>query len=141
MVTKNISAFSVREIINQNSLIPFRTSQIASSSTYVSGSVTFHASGFVNRAAVNEFLFVGNGLAPTDYNVEFFMTSSCVSSERQYYYSNINLRAIDQPNNPIPIFDNDATECLHGKITNNTTTSGMWISYIGVRFNRLLEVS
>lgn len=146
MATKNPSCFSVREILNQQSIIPFRTSQIAASgaNNYISGNggtYTFHASGFVNRANVHEIIMVGNGLAPTNFNVEFFMTSSLVSSERQYYYSNINTRAIDSPTTPIKIFDNNATGTLHGRITNNATTSGMWVEYIDLKYNRLLEIS
>jgi hypothetical protein len=147
MVTKNVAAFSVRELDNQNAVIPFRTSQIATSSNYISGNggtFTFHASGFVNRANVRQFMFVGNGLGPTNYNVEFFMTSSLVSSERQYFNQNIDLRTTDLPQQSILIFDNDRTECLHGKITNNTTSgywSGMWMQYIDIRYNRMLEVS
>jgi len=143
MTTKNISAFTVREIDNQTAVIPFRTSQIAASNNYVSGNggtFTFHASGFVNRAAVQQFIFVGNGDTPTDYNVSLFMTSSMVSSERQYYYSNINLRTVDNPNSPILIFDNDGSGCLHGKIKNNAT-SGMFMPYIELRYNRMLEIS
>jgi len=145
MTTKNISAFSVREEANQNALIPFRTSQIATSSNYVSGNggtFTFHASGFVNRANVRQVMVVGNGLGtPTNYDIEFFMTSSMVSSERQYYYENINTRVIDLAAQPIPIFDNDASEHLHGRVTNNATTSGMWLQYIDIKYNRLLEIS
>ena len=144
MATKNIAAFSVRELDNQNAIIPFRTSQIATSAAYISGNggtYTFHASGFVNRASVRQLMFVGNGFGPTDFDVEFFMTSSLVSSERQYFYENINLRAIDLPQQPVFLFDNDASECLHGKITNNATTSGMWLNFIDIKYNRLLEVS
>lgn len=146
MVTKNISAFSVREIVNQNALIPFRTTQIAASGAnlYISGNggtFNFHASGFSNRANVHQLIFVGNGLAPTNYDVSFFMTSSLISSERQYYYTNINLRAIDNPSTPIVFIDNDNSNCLHGKVTNNSTTSGMWMNYIQLHYNRLLEIS
>ncbi len=146
MVLKNISAFSVRELDNQNAIIPFRTSQIAGSGVnkYISGNggtYTFHASGFVNRANVRQLSFVGNGLAPTNYTIEFFMTSSLTSTNLQYQYTNINLRAMDTFEMPLMFMDADATETLHGKVTNNATTSGMWLEYIDVKFNRLLEVS
>jgi hypothetical protein len=141
----NPSAFTVREIDNQTVLYPFRTTQLATSTNYISGNggtFTFHASGFRNRALVHQIMVVGNGLGtPSNYNVEFFMTSSLVSSERQYYNQNINVRTIDLAQQPFPIFDNDSTECLHGKITNNAATSGMWLNYIDIKYNRMVEVS
>jgi len=146
MSITNISQYSVREIANQNTLIPFRTSQIAASGAglYISGNggtYNFHASGFSNRALAHQIMFVGNGLAPVDYDIEFFMTSSMISSERQYYYENINLRSIDLPIQPIPLIDNDNSGCLHGRVTNNATTSGMWLSFIDIKYNRLLEIN
>jgi len=143
MTTKNPSAFSVRELINQNQLIPFRTVQIPTTG-YISGNggtLTFHASGFVNRANVREFLFFGDGTTPTNFDVQLYTTSSCISSEIQYWYSGINTREIDMPNQPVMIIDKDATECLHGTVINNSTTSGMIINYIGLMYNRMLEVS
>jgi len=144
MTTKNPSAFSVRELINQNQLIPFRTSALGTAANYISGqggTLTFHASGFINRASVQEFIFMGDGTTPTNYDIELYTTSSCISSEIQYWYSGINTRHIDLPDKPIMIIDNDATECLHGKITNNSPTSGMTMNYIELRYNRMLEVS
>jgi len=143
MPTKNISAFSVREIVNQQQLIPFRTSQIAASNNYVSGNggtYTFHASGFINRANVLEFIYSGNGTTPTNFDVELYMTSSCTSNQIQYYYTGVNTREVDTQLFYKPIVDNDATQCLHGKIINNAI-SGMYMNYIEVRYNRLLEVS
>jgi len=138
-----MSNHSVREIDNQWRYNRFRTSQIAASNNYISGgggTFDFHASGFTNAARTNEIFIVANGVDPIDYDIEFFMTSSLVSSERQYYYSDINLRAIDGPANPFPIIDADGTEVLHGKITNNST-SGMWMNYIELRYNNMLQVS
>lgn len=141
----NPSAFSVREIVNQNQLHRFRTAQIlASGNTNTSGLLAaygFHASNFVNIANVQQLLFVGDGVQPTNYDVEFFMTSSLVSSERQYWYSNINLRAIDSPNNSIPFFDGNGSNCLHGKITQNTSGGSFFMDYIEIRYNRMLEIS
>lgn len=133
---------TTREIINQSRIERFRTSQIAASNTISGngGTFTFHASSFCNIANVRQFMIVGNGVAPTNYNVEFFMTSSLVSSERQYFNQNINLRTTDLPNQPISIFDTDKSDCLHGKITNNATSS-MHLDYIELRFNRMLSVS
>ncbi len=142
MVTKNISAFSVREIVNQNTLIPFRTSQIGVSGNCsgVGSTFSFHASGFVNRANVHQIMIVGDGPGPLNYDISFFMTSSMVSSQRQYYYQTINLRAIDLPNQPIPLFDNDNTNCLHGQITNQYPAS-VFLDFIDIKYNRLLEIS
>jgi len=135
---------TVREVDNQFRNNRFRTSQIAASGVgkYISGNggtYTFHASGFVNNASIHEVIIVGNGLDPTNYNVEFFMTSSLISSERQYYYQDINLRAIDGASYPFPLHDINETEHLHGKITNDAT-SGMWIDYIELRYNDMLQV-
>lgn len=135
---------TVREVINQQKLHRFRTEQIATSSNYVSGrggTFNFHASGFVNAADVKSFVFVGNGLGATNYDVSLFMTSSMTSAERQYYYTGINLRTIDNPDAPIPIFDIDNTGCIHGKLTNNDLTSGLWMNFIELRYHKLLEVS
>jgi len=141
----NPSAFTVREIDNQTVLYPFRTTQIATSANYISGNggtFNFHASGFRNRTLVHAITIVGNGLGtPNDFNIEFFMTSSLVSSERQYFNQNINLRTIDLAQYPMPIFDNDATGCLHGRVTNNAATSGMWLNYIDIKYNRMVEAS
>jgi hypothetical protein len=146
MVLKNISAFSVREIQNQQVQIPFRTAQIAASGAnlYISGNggtYTFHASGFVNRANVRQVMAIGNGASPTNFDIEFFQTSSLTSTERQYFYSNINTRVIDTPTTPIPFIDMDNSNCLHGKITNNSSTSGMWLNYVQIHYNRMLEIS
>lgn len=138
----NISAFTVREIANQNQLRRFRTSQIlASGNTDTSGinaSYGFHASGFNNINRVHEIIMVGDGTQPTNYNVEFFMSSSMVSSERQYYYANVNLRAIDGGDYPIPFYDLDDSDCLHGKITQNTSGGSFFMKYIELRYNRVL---
>lgn len=142
MAIKNISAFSVREIDNQNAVIPFRTSQIGASG-FCSGVGTtfdFHASGFTNRADARQIMIVGNGPGPLNYDISFFMSSSLTSSERQYYYQTINLRAIDLPTQPIPLFDNDNTNTLHGRITNQYSAS-VFLSYIDIKYNRLLEIS
>lgn len=142
MATKNISAFSVREIVNQNTIIPFRTTQIGASG-FCSGVGTtfdFHASGFYNRALAKQIMIVGNGPGPINYDISFFMTSSMTSSERQYYYQTINLRAIDLPAQSIPLFDNDDSNCLHGRITNQYSAS-VFLNYIDIKYNRMLEIS
>jgi len=138
----NVSAFSVRELANQNQLRRFRTAQIlASGNVNTSGlnaSYGFHASGFSDVARVHEVIIVANGVQPTNYDVEFFMTSSLASNTRQYHFSNINLRAIDDPNYPIPMFDLGNTDCLHGKITQNASGGSFFMDYIEMRYNRIL---
>lgn len=142
MTTKNTAAFSVREIVNQNAIIPFRTSQIGVSGNCsgVGTTFDFHASGFYNRANARQIMIVGNGPGPLNYDISFFMSSSLTSSERQYYYQTINLRAIDLPAQAIPLFDNDNTNCLHGRITNQYSAS-VFLSYIDIKYNRMLEIS
>jgi len=142
MVIKNISAFSVREIVNQNALIPFRTTQIGVSGNCsgVGATFDFHASGFSNRSDARQIMIVGNGPGPVNYDISFFMTSSMTSTQRQYYYQTINLRAIDLPTQPIPLIDNDNTNCLHGRITNQYSAS-VFLNYIDIKYNRLLEIS
>jgi len=142
MVIKNISAFSVREILNQQTVIPFRTTQIGSSGqcSGVGTTFDFHASGFSNRANVQQIMFTGNGPGPINYDISFFMTSSMTSSDRQYYYQGINLRAIDLADPIIPLIDNDGTNCLHGKITNQYSAS-VFLNFIDIKYNRLLEIS
>ena len=141
MVT-NVSAFSVRELANQNQLRRFRTAQILSSGNVntsgLNASYSFHASGFSDISRVNQIIMVANGAQPTNYNVEFFMTSGMTSSDRQYFFSNINLRAIDSPNYPIPLFDIGQTGCLHGKITQNTSGGSFFMDFIELRYNRIL---
>lgn len=141
----NPSAFSVREIANQQQLRRFRTAQIlASGNLNTSGvgvSYTFHASGFQDIVRVHQIIMVGNGVQPTNYDVEFYMTSSMTSSDRQYWFSNINLRTIDSLQYPIPIFDLDNTGCLHGKLTQNTSGGSFFMDYIELRYNRILPSS
>lgn len=142
MATKNTAAFSVREVNNQEALYPFRTSQIGVSGNCsgVGATFDFHASGFYNRANARQIMIVGNGPGPLNYDISFFMSSSLTSSERQYYYQTINLRAIDLPAQAIPLFDNDNTNCLHGRITNQYSAS-VFLSYIDIKYNRMLEIS
>ncbi len=140
---KNVSAFTEREILNQNTITQFRTSQLGSSSNYISGNggtLNFHASGFTEVANIQQLIFNGMGDDPTSYDIEFFMISSNIISERQYYYTSINTRIIHTPSPSIILIDNNNSNCLHGKITNNSNTSGMWLNYIEIRYNRMLKV-
>lgn len=145
-MVKNISAFTVRELDNQQALQIFRTSAIGdqvNGGVGISGNggtFSFHASGFWNVVDVRQVTIVGEGVAPTNFDVEFGWTSSLVSTATQYLYTQINKRVIDLPNAPFSIVDLDNTNCLHGKITNNAT-SGMTINVIDIRCNRMLEVS
>lgn len=139
MVVHNVSAFTVREIENQNQLLRFRTAQIGASGTLsgVNVSLTFHASGFQNQTLLKQILIMGNGDTPSDYRLELYNTSSCVSSEIQYLVSSITgLRHIESLNN-YPLIDIDGTECLHGKLTQQTSAS-VYLNYIELRFDRML---
>jgi hypothetical protein len=142
---------TVAEVVRQELVKRFNTGRIPAAGEIAAtgGTANIEIDGFIQKAALRQLKFFGEGTNPTDFTVELFEKAAphTTNQFRNYVKANINTSGLDNPATPIVIEDQEPAKAgvilptlkqLHVRVTNNAGGT-MHVTDIEIHFNELIS--
>jgi len=135
---------TVLSIAGQKAVKRFNTGRIPATAVEIASGddKDLDITGFVNKARLLELAVFAEGLDASDFDIELFSVATSDGSPasdryRVYQWQNIDTQEVDGLDVECIIEDQDKSETLHVRITNNTATT-MHVSDIELQVEELL---